>query len=915
MAPRPLDSALRHEIESIFEAALEVPAVDRPRWLAERCGMDQQLRAEVDALIAAHERAEGLLEANIGAVAEGVLRDVHRGRRIGAYRVLRELGRGGMGVVYLAERDDGQYQQRVAVKLLRASPDAEDLRRRFVAERQILASLKHRGIAQLLDGGVTDGQLPFLVMEYVDGAPITAYCDRRRLGIDARLQLFRDVCFAVHYAHQNLIIHRDIKPGNILVTPDGGVKLLDFGIAKLLNPALGPLDQPLTRTELRAMTPEYASPEQIRGDVVTTASDVYALGVVLYELLCGRRPYYFTSGSPAEWMEVVGARVPDRPSSAVTRPVPREASKATRPPVPEEMAHARGVSVERLRHLLSGDLDAIVMMALRKEATDRYGSADLLWEDLQRYLDGLPVLAHRGSRVYRARKFFGRHRVESAAAGLVALSLAVGAGFAFRQASFAARERDGAEHARTDAEQALRQSETVTSFLVGLFDATTATATAGPVTAQDLLRRGIAQVARLDDQPLVQARMIEAIARVQMTMAQYPEARTALERSLALRVAGLGPNHADVAATLLYLGEVERRTGRYHEADSLTRRSLAIRTTALGARDPTIADVLAQISMIAVYLSDLRGAEEMSRRALQIRRESFGANDPLIGTSLELHASHLRRLGREAEAEAELREAIAIHQAASGPRSAEAAGLQLRLADLVLEARGDTSQSESLMRSALATLRASLGSDHPRTGWAMGDLAGLLSARGKHEEAGELARNGRDIIQRAFGAEHPNSADMTGQLVAVYRRAGRFAEGERLEREALTVFERTLGQNHSAYAGALGIWSEMLMELGRYDEAIAARRRAIEIRRQIFGDNGGLMGIDASGLARIYARKGEFATADSLFTFALGNQRRLVPDTHHDVRDIYGFMAERYRLEGKRSDAERYAQMAQPRVR
>jgi tetratricopeptide (TPR) repeat protein len=325
--------------------------------------------------------------------------------------------------------------------------------------------------------------------------------------------------------------------------------------------------------------------------------------------------------------------------------------------------------------------------------------------------------------------------------------------------------------------------------------------------------------------------------------------------------------------------------------------------------------VLAQLAFFSVFLSDLRRAEEMSRGALDIRRASFGANDPLIGASLELHASHLRRLGRDTEAEAELREAIAIHLAASGPLSAEAAGLQLRLADLLLEARGDTAQAESVMRSALATMRASLGNDHPRTGWAMGDLADVLSARGKHDEAIELARNGLDVVQRAFGADHPNVADMAGQVALVYRRAGRFAEGERTERQAVALFERTLGPNHSAYAGALGIWSEMLMELGRYDEAIAARRRAIEIRRQLFGSAGGLMGIDASGLARIYARKGDFAASDSLFAIALTNQLRLVPETHHNIREIYGFMAERYRLEGRRADAERYTLMSQPRVR
>jgi len=893
----------------IFEAAIERPPADRRLWLRDRCCTDQKVIEEVEALLAAHERAEGILDGNVAS--RDSVNDANHGRRIGAYRVLRELGRGGMGVVYLAERDDGQYQQRVAVKLLRASPDAEELRRRFLAERQILASLKHRGIAQLIDGGVTDGQLPFLVMEYVDGVPITTYCDRRKLGIDARLELFHDVCSAVHYAHQNLIIHRDIKPGNILVSPDGGVKLLDFGIAKLLNPALGPADQPLTRTELRAMTPEYASPEQVRGEVVTTASDVYALGVVLYELLSGRRPYYLTSASPQELTEVVCSRIPERPSSVVTRPVPNAASDSA-DATPDVMARARGVSVERLRHLLSGDLDAIVMMALRKEATDRYGSVDLLWEDLQRYLDGLPVHAHRGSRLYRARKFLGRHRVESAAAALVAVSLAVGAGVAVRQATFAARERDRAEHALSDAQQALSQSETVTGFLVGLFDATTPRADTSALTAPELLRRGATQIEALRGQPLVQARMLEAMARVQMTMAEYPDARAALERSLALRVEHLGPTHAEVAGTLFYLGEVLRRTGQYARADSVTRRALAIRTAVLGSRHPATAEALAQLAVIAVYLMDVRGAEEMSRRALEIRREVLPADDPRIAASLELHSTQLRRLGRPSEAEAELREAIMIDQAAGGPRNAEAAYLQLRLAELILETRGDTARAESLTRSALAVTRASFGDHHPRTGWAMGDLADLLRKRGHYRDAEPLARAGVEIQRRAFGAQHPNVSEASQLLALVYVGEGHFADAEREQRSAVQVLERTLGPDHSAYAGALGNWGDILMELGRYDEAIAARKRTIEIRRRPLGDYGNLYGLDLARLAAIYARKRDYATADSLFRLALANQRRSVPEGHHDIRDTYARMAERYRREGNQAEAQRYARLAQP---
>jgi serine/threonine-protein kinase len=885
MAPRPPELDLRLEIESIFEDAIELPPEDRERWLTGRCGTDSQLRAEVDALIAAHERAEGVLEGNVVAAGVRALRDSCHGRRIGAYRVLSELGRGGMGVVYLAERDDGQYEQRVAVKLLQASPDNENLHRRFFAERQILASLKHRAIAQLLDGGVTDGHLPFLVMEYVDGEPITTYSDRRKLGVDARIRLLRDVCSAVHYAHQNLIIHRDIKPGNILVSPDGGVKLLDFGIAKLLDPALAPTDQPITRTELRAMTPEYASPEQVRGDPLTTASDVYALGVVLYELLSGRRPYDLESGSAHELTDLVCSRVPERPSAMV--------------------------SDERLRHTLTGDLDAIVMMALRKEAGDRYGSVDLLWADLQRYLDGLPVHAHRGSRLYRTRRFLRRHRMESAAAALVALSLAAGTGVAVRQATIASRERDRAQRALAEAEQALKQSESVTNFLVGLFDAYTPTPGATMVTAEELLRRGATQLEGFRGQPLVQASMLEAMARVHLMMAKFPEARAELERSLALRVANLGPTHVDVAGSLFYLGVVMYRTSQFRQADSLTRRALAIRTAALGARHPANAEVLRQRAFIATELSDLNGAEQMARRALEIRRASLRPNDLLIGDFLTSHAVTLRRLGKIDSAEAEVREAIAVDRAAAGPQSLDAALLQVLLADIVLKERGDTAQAESLIRSALSVIRRTLG-EHLRTSWAMSDLADLLSSRGQYQEAERLARAGLDIERRTLGAQHPDVAAYKSVLVKVYVRSGRLDEAERLQREQLATYERTLGQNFR-YADALGALSEILMERGRFDEAIAARQRDMDIQRRIFGADSGNNALEVARLARVYARKREFPMADSLFRAALANERRYVPDTHFDTRAIFGFMAERYRLEGNSTEADRYARLAQPR--
>jgi serine/threonine protein kinase len=885
MAHRRIDTALRHEIESVFETAIELMPTERQRWLATRCGNDEWLRAEVDALIVAHERADGILEGDVAHAAAEALGGMEHGRRIGAYRVVRELGRGGMGTVYLAEREGSEVQQRVALKLLRASPDAEDLHRRFATEGQILASLRHHAIAQLLDGGVTDGRVPFLVMEYVDGEPITAYCDRHALDVDARIRLFRDVCAAVHFAHQNLIIHRDIKPGNILVSPSGGVKLLDFGIAKLLDPALGRTSQPRTRTELRVMTPEYASPEQVRGETVTTASDVYALGVVLYELLSGRRPYTLTNRSPQELLEVICSRVPERPSAVV--------------------------GDERRRHTLSGDLDAIVMVALRKEARDRYGSVDLLWEDLQRYLDGLPVRAHRGSRSYRARKFLGRHRVESAAAALVAASLAIGATIAVRQAAIAARERDRAQHALVEAEQSIKQSQSVTGFLVGLFDATTAIAGSTTATVDELAHRGVSQIATFGGQPLTQARLLETMARVHMMMADYSSARAELERSFALRVARLGLQDVEVTGPLFYLGELMRRTGQYRQADSLTRRALVIRSAALGAGHLANAEILLQLSSILVYLSDAAGAEQASRRALEIQRASLRPNDPLIATSLEWHAAHLRRLDRNAEAEAEYREAIGVYRAAGGQQSLDGANAQLRLAELLFAVRGDTAQAEALMRSSLDITRAAVG-DHPRTSWAMSSLAELLGERGHYREAEQLALAGLAIQRRTFGAEHPNVAEYANTLVALYIRDGRLAEAERLERASLAIIHRTFGPTHTVYAGALGDLSDILMARGRYDAAIALRQRSVDIRQAIFGDASKIHGLDVSRLARMYARKRDFSVADSLFRIALANQRQYDADTHYDTRAIFGFMSERYRLEGRQAEAEHFARLARP---
>jgi serine/threonine protein kinase/tetratricopeptide (TPR) repeat protein len=416
-------------LTELFDAAVALPVKDRATYLAGACTGDPAMRAEVERLVSAHERAAGFIElpavAAAGAWPDGESEPPATGRRFGPYRVVREIARGGMGAVYLAERADGQYEQRAALKLIKRGMDTDLLLQRFRAERQILASLDHPNIARLLDGGTTDDGRPYFVMEYIEGEPVDAYADARRLSIPQRLELFLHVCSAVAYAHRHLVVHRDIKPANILVTADGVPKLLDFGIAKVFDPEA---DEPTSSvTGFRLLTPEYASPEQVEGRHATAASDVYSLGVVLYELLTGRSPYRVTSRDPLEVAAAVRTTDPERPSTAVSRNENAAEGVPRRPGLEWDRATATATgTTDGLRRRLRGDLDTIVLMALRKEPARRYPSVEQLAEDVQRHLDGLPVRARPDSSGYRAAKFLRRNRaavIAAAVAGLPALLL------------------------------------------------------------------------------------------------------------------------------------------------------------------------------------------------------------------------------------------------------------------------------------------------------------------------------------------------------------------------------------------------------------------------------------------------------------------------------------------------------------
>ncbi|MDZ4674578.1 MAG: serine/threonine-protein kinase [Gemmatimonadota bacterium] len=535
--PATLAPARLQAVRALFEAALELNPALRPGFLARAAPDDAELRGDVASLLAALERAGDTLPRPFQGdpQASPPPADHEVGTRVGAYELVRRIGVGGMGVVYEGVRADDQFRKQVAIKLLRRGVESELAIRRFRYERQILANLNHRNIASLLDGGLTPDGQPYFVMEFVAGAPITTWCEQRRCTVAQRVAVFLQVCTAVHHAHQNLVVHRDLKPGNILVTDDGTVKLLDFGIARLLREEEG-LDQlPPTHGGHRALTPEYASPEQIRGQPLGTAGDIYALGVVLFELLAGRRPFALGGKLLAEIEQIVCEEPAPRPSVDLSRAV--------------LLATAEG-SVGRLRSRIEGDLDAIVLTALRKEPERRYGSAEQLAIDLRLHLHGLPVSARRDHLGYRLAKLFRRRRIELGAAALVLLSLAVGATGASRS------DRWGED-------LGLGRAAALSQFLTGTIGASEPGAFGAEVTMREVLDSAAVWADDWTGRPDVEAELRVHLARSYLGLGLLDGAAGQWARAMDLHRSGtaagafpLEPALADLGAALVRMGWV-----------------------------------------------------------------------------------------------------------------------------------------------------------------------------------------------------------------------------------------------------------------------------------------------------------------------------------------------------------------------
>ena len=755
------------EVNRLLDDALDRPATERDAFLVDRCGDDEELLRAVTSVLTASEEAgdeptgpaAALLEAAFGLDAPPNVPGSREGESIGRYRLTRELGQGGMATVYEAERADGSYERRVALKLLRPGSLGADIAERFRRERQILSSLEHPNIAMLLDGGETEDRTPYLVMELVDGEPITEWAERQNLSLAARLELFEQVIEAVEFAHRRLIVHRDLKPSNVLVTEQGRVKLLDFGIAKLVDPGLDDLE---TRPATRWMTPSYASPEQIRGEAITTASDVYALGVLLFELLSGVRPFGREGLSAFELERAICEKDPPRPSSVATDP--------------------------KIATGLEGDLDAILLRALRKEPEQRYGSAARLLDDLRRHRDGFPVDAHDGVWGYRTRKFVSRHRVGVGAAALLAGVMMASSALVWRQQRIAVIERD---RATEEAEN----SRLVIGFLSDVFRGDDPTAApSDTVTARELLAWGRERVdTEFGDRPALQAELVAVLGGAYANLGLVDDSRELWREAVRLRQELYGPESEEVADALTRLGNAAALGRNFIVADTMFAEALRIREkNAAGRPDTLVASSLITLGRTRAQFQELDEAERYIRRAIEIRRVVL-SDTSMAYTEALLALAPVRR------------------------------------------AQGDLSEAADLYERAIPQFR-NLGGEGRDLAAHTNNLAFLKASSGAHAEAAILYREALDIHSPIYGRGHPNTIMIAGNLASVLQNDGREDESLALLRGNVEAARAQYPDGHWRVGQANTSLGNALLQAGLTAEAATALVEGARLYTTLLGD-------------------------------------------------------------------------------
>ena len=805
------------KIETIIDKALDLEPEQRSDYIEMACSGDDELYQEVTQLLFSIETSEGFLEdalddkqefiddlANSKDQAEESFSRIDT--RLGAYRITDKLGRGGMGTVYRAVRADGEFDQVVALKILRREMNTSDNIRRFQMERDILASLNHSNIARLYDGGLTDDGLPYLVMEFVEGVSINRYCKQNNCDIDERLKLFKTTCQAVRFAHNNLVVHRDLKPENILVTPNGQVKILDFGIAKLIDERQSQQTLPLTRTGQRLLTPQFAAPEQIREENITTTTDVYALGVLLYKLLTDRLPFDLRDKKLYEIDQIILNQDPVLPH--------RRLQKGNSEPVNENITARQ----------LKGDLDNIIIKALLKDPDERYGSVDLLLEDLERYRKNLPVLARTNTAWYRITKFSRRYRRELSIATAFLIILILSTAYYTIQIT---RERNQAQ---------IKQQEEakVTHFLMSLFEASDPNNAQGKIiTADQLLQRGVAKIDDMAVPKIVKAHLLDVMGQVYRRRGQLKQAEPLVKQAFKLRQQIDTFPDSSLAKSLHSLGMLERDLGNYDSAASYLETASALSQNLYGEKSMKAAAFVKDLAYVYRLQGNYDKAIQTIRKAVNAEENySTDREKEEYAETIYIMASILRTRGSYQEAEKYQRESLALcRQLFDDPHPSIAANLN----NLAIIKRHEDKLDEALKlyRKALDYNRKLYGDNHNEVATVLDNMSSILVEQNKLPQALDASDQALQIRRKILGEQHPKTALSMVYKADILRKLGNVEAADSLYQKAYDIQYKTYNGKHLLLAKTIYKMGLLNRDRHNYPKAEKLLRKSIRMSRSL----------------------------------------------------------------------------------
>lgn len=875
------DSARWLELQRFYHMALELPPEGRAAFVGRACGHDEWLRRELESLLTHDEPGDDFLDRPAMDVAARELAGnetepagIEPGALIGAYKILEQLARGGMGVVYRAEQ---QYPVRriVALKIIKPGMDTREVVARFESERQALALMDHPAIAKVFDAGSTPHGRPYFVMEYVVGAPISDYCDRHKLTIRERLRLFVSVCEGVQHAHYKSVVHRDLKPSNILVVEIDGKpapKIIDFGVAKAIDERHTPGSMPsLTGVGMVVGTPHYMSPEQADsgGLDLDTRTDVYSLGVILYELLVGVLPLDF-SETP---LHRIANRLRDEEAP---KPSVRVRTLGGQSGI---NARNRGADCPALTRQLRGDLDAITLKALEKDRTRRYATPSELAGDIERYLRHEAVLARPASFVYRSRKYLRRHRI----------GVAVGAFMAVLILSAAVAQTAALQRARRERDRADR----VTEFMASMFKVSDPSEARGnDIRAREILDKASQDIDKgLAKDPQLRAQMLNVMGAVYMNLGLYPKAETLLRQAVEIRRRLLGAGNAETLKSMAALGDVLSQESRYPEAEKWLRETVDGRRRLLGENHR---DTLTSKSRLAALLDSeghFSDAEKINREVREIAKRVFGPEDLVTRDASRLLAVDLAYEGKSAESEKEFREVLAMDRRAYGAGHPKVLKDEANLG-AILQHERRYSEAEKVYTEALQAERRVLGPEHPDTLMLMGNLGQTLTHEERYPEAVKLLREVLEAKRKKLGPENRSTLVTAGNFAEALTLANQYGEAEELTRETLSTEQRILGPKHSDTLTTMEGLGDLLKSENRYSEAERVDRETLEGRRQVLGMNHRDTASSAYKLACVLALEGKreeaLSTLQSAVEHALSNQYRLDLEKKPDFKALHG---------------------------